>query len=253
LGAALGARRSQVQLHTKVGLLKREGLGKARVLAAADESLARLNTDQIDLYYLHAPDPKTPVEETLEAIAALLEAKKIRAWGVSNFAAWQVLELNLRCDALGLPRPARSQVLYNLLVRQLDVEYFAFARRHPIHTTVFNPLAGGLLARASGELPKGSRLEKNALYRKRYWSDPLRALTEALRSLGEAQGVDLVTLSYAWLAGAPGVDSILSGPGTLEHLEAALRGCAVVLDPSLRAAIDAAHQAYLGTDARYAR
>jgi aryl-alcohol dehydrogenase-like predicted oxidoreductase len=242
VGAALNGR---AQVATKCGAMG-EGLARARVLAACDESLKRLRRDAIDLYYLHVPDPKTPIAETLEAIEELLEAGKIKTWGVSNYAAWQIFELNLLCDQTGMPRPAVSQVLYNVLVRQLDVEYFAFTRRFPIHTTVYNPLAGGMLA-------GGKRGESNAMYGRRYWNAALFDLAQKYRALATEHGLDLVTLAYAWVVARPGVDSVLIGPGTLAHLDAAIEACAQVLSPELRANIDDVHRAYLGTDASYAR
>ncbi len=260
LGAALEGRRDQVRLATKVGLLRQagkpEGLAPARILAAIDESLRRLRTDRVDLYYLHAPDPATPVEQTLEAISALLAAGKIRAWGVSNFAAWQIAQLNTACDQQGLQRPAVAQQLYNVLVRQLDLEFFAFTRSNPLHTTVYNPLAGGLLARApatGAAIPAGSRFETNAIYRKRYWTDALFGLAQQLRALAASEGVELITASYAWLAGRPGVDSVLAGPASVAHLDAAIDGCAFELSAALRVKLDEAHRAFTGTDARYAR
>ena len=241
LGATLKGRRDKAFIATKCGV--NEGLAKSRVLAAIDESLQRLGTDYVDLYYLHIPDKKTPIEETLDAVAQLLEQGKAKAWGVSNYGAWQILEIDHLCDARGLKRPAFSQVLYNLLVRQLDVEYFAFAKRYPIHTTVYNPLAGGMLA-------GGTRHEKNALYKKRYWTAALQALADRYRDVLK---MDLVTLAYAWVAGRPGVDSVLSGPGTLAHLDAAIEACAVELPAEVRAKADALHRDFVGTDASYAR
>lgn len=112
----------------KVGLArvggKPEGLAAAQVERAVEELLQRLGTDYVDLLYLHAPVAHVPPEETLGALHRLWQAGKVRHWGVSNFAAWRIHELNLLSDSLGLPRPAVSQVLYNLLVRQLEVEYF---------------------------------------------------------------------------------------------------------------------------------
>jgi len=260
LGAALRGRRDEARIATKVGLAriggKPEGLSPARITAAIDESLQRLGTDHVDLYYLHAPDPATPFEQTLDALAPLLESKKVLAWGLSNFASWQALEIQRACDARKMPRPAVSQLLYNLLVRQLDVEWFAFARKHPIHTTVYNPLAGGLLARQlapGAPVPEGSRFATNKLYLKRYWSNRMFELTEQYRAIAAAEGIDLVAFAYAWLAGRSGVDSILSGPGSLAHLDAALDGCARSISPEARARVDEVHRAFLGTDASYAR
>ncbi len=256
LGAALKNRRDRARIATKVGLNKREGLAKTRVLAAADESLTRLGTDYVDLYYLHAPDPKTAFEDTLDALQQLLETGKIRAWGVSNFASWQIMQLNGLCDARKMPRPAVSQVLYNLLVRQLDVEYFAFTRAHPIHTTVYNPLAGGLLARLpvqGAAAPPGSRFARAEHYRRRYWNASLMKLAARYDTLASAHGLSLLSLAYGFVASTPGVQSVLCGPGNVEHLDAALKGCSQELPAAVREALDAIHRDFLGTDATYAR
>lgn len=251
-------RRRAVRVATKVGFGrvdgKPEGLSKARILAACDASLGRLGVDAIDLYYLHVPDPRTPVEGSLEAIAALLAAGKIRRWGVSNYASWQILEMSGIAARAGMPPPVVAQQLYNALVRQLDIEYFKFTRRHPIHTTIYNPLAGGLLAglhRLDADAPKGSRFDGNALYRGRYWRRAQFAAVEELRGIAAAEGLSLVELAYAFVAGHPGVDSVLVGPGSIAHLEAAL--AARVLSPEGRRAVDAVYTGLVGTDATYAR
>jgi aryl-alcohol dehydrogenase-like predicted oxidoreductase len=254
LGRALGARRERVRLTTKVGAWKKEGLSPTRVVASLDESLARLKTDFVDVYLLHAPDPATPLEATLDGVAQVLEAKKARAWGVSNFAAWQLGELNHLCDARGLARPAHSQVLYNLAVRQLELEYFAFTRRFPLTTTIFNPLAGGLLARATtAPTPKSARLETNALYRKRYGSDGLRAFAATCEAIGQRAGRSLLELALAWVVARPGVDVVLLGPASLEHLDQCLAAASLTLPADVVAALDEAHRAFTGTDASYAR
>lgn len=252
LGSALRERRGEARIATKVGLArpggKPEGLSRAAILAAVEQSLSRLGTDVIDVYYLHAPSAATPLEETLSAMAEIMAAGKVRDFGVSNFAAWQILEIFALCDTLGMRRPVMSQVLYNLLVRQIEIEYFAFRARHPIHTTVYNPLAGGILAGAPG-----ARFEGNALYQRRYLSPRMIELAESHRALAAEAGMSLVDLSYAWLAARPGVDSILIGPASVAHLDAALDGCARDLPPGAGEKIDAVHRAYLGTDASYAR
>jgi aryl-alcohol dehydrogenase-like predicted oxidoreductase len=260
LGQALRGRRAEVGLATKAGLGRvqgqPEGLSAARVERALEESLERLGTDFVDLFYLHQPDPATPLEETLGAVERLLQAGKARHWGVSNFGAWKILELNTLCDARGTPRPAVSQVLYNVLVRQVELEYLPFTRRYPLHTTVYNPLAGGVLTgryTPGASPPPGSRLVTNRMYQGRYGSDRLLEQVEALHAVARDEGMDLVTLAYAWLAGRPGVDSVLVGPGSLEHLDAALEAMSRRLSPEALARIDELHQAFLGTDARYAR
>ena len=257
VGKALKGAAGRVTLATKVGLArpggKVEGLSRAAILRAVDESLGRLGVDRIDVYYLHAPDHAVPIEETLAAMETLRAAGKIGALGVSNYAAWQILEM--RGVALA-PRPAVSQVMYNLLIRQIEVEYAAFTRRYPLHTTVYNPLAGGLLTgRHTRERSsqQGSRFDKNKMYQGRYWSDRFFDLVEEYRAVAADEGLGLVDLAYAWLAGQPHVDSILVGPASVEHLDAAIDACAKVVSPAARARIDAIHRASTGTDAGYVR
>ncbi len=260
LGRALGKRRGDVTIASKVGVAriggKPEGLSKRAIERAIAGTLERLGTDYVDVYYLHVPDHATPIEESLLAIHALLDAKKIRAWAVSNYASWQVLEMMSLADRAGMPRPTMSQVLYNALIRELDVEYFAFARRYPIHTTVYNPLAGGLLA---GKLaheaapPKGSRFDGNAFYAKRYWTNAMFARVDALREVAAAESMTLVELAYAWVAGRKGVDSILVGPGSLQHLDDAIAACEKRVSADAAKRIDELSLAWRGTDTSYAR
>lgn len=260
LGRLLVGRRERALLATKVGWWRRagvaEGLRPERVREALDESLARLGTDHVDLYYLHVPDHDTPLSATLEGVYDVLSSGKARRWGMSNHASWQVLEAIVLCDRTGLPRPVVGQQLYNLLVRQLDLEWMRFAARYGVHTTVYNPLAGGLLAGRhlrDGSTLRGSRFDKNPLYQRRYLSDRFFDAVAAYQTIAREAGLTLVELAYAWLAAAPGVDSILVGPGSVAHLDAALDGVGRSLGPETLAAIDAAHLALAGTDASYAR
>lgn len=259
LGRALGAARDRVFLASKVGAQPAgrgtEGLSRARVLAAVDESLARLRTERLDLLYLHVPDPSVPLEETLSALAELVERGKILAWGASNYAAWQLVELFAAARAAGLAPPARAQQLYNVLVRQLDVEYFPFAARYGLDTEVYNPLAGGLLTDRHADVAadrRGSRFWKNARYERRYWSAPLFARRDELAGLAASLGLSVLTLAYRFLL-ARGVSGVVVGPGSPAHLEDALEALTEPLAPAAMAAIDELQTAWTGTDACYAR
>jgi aryl-alcohol dehydrogenase-like predicted oxidoreductase len=269
VGRALRGRRDRALIATKVGLGRTggkpsgliriggraEGLSRERILAACDESLERLGTDYIDVYYLHAPDRETPIEESLGAITELYRSGKIRAWAVSNYASWQELEMISICERERVPRPVMAQQIYNILIRQLDVEYFAFAAKYALHTAAYNPLAGGLLAGPpkAGAPATGSRFDENPMYQKRYWTERLHAQVEDYRALALELGMSLVALSYAWLASRVGVDSILVGPGTVAHLEDAFEACERRLDGATMERIDALHTLHRGTDAVYAR
>lgn len=258
LGRVLAGRRDAVDVATKVGWWRREGLSKGRVIASLDESLGRLGMDHVDLYYLHVPDHRTPIEDTLEGVAAVLASGKAKRFGLSNHASWQALEVVSVCERMGIPKPAVSQQLYNLLIRQLDLEYWRFAKKYALHTTVYNPLAGGLLtpkrvASADASPAAGTRFHKNALYQRRYISDVFLDAANELEGVAKDRGLTLVTLAYAWLAQHPSVDSILVGPGSVAHLEDALAAVDVLLDDDTRAAIDAIYRRQVGTDASYAR
>jgi aryl-alcohol dehydrogenase-like predicted oxidoreductase len=265
VGEAVKTCRDKVVLATKCGVGrvdgKPEGLGKSRLTAAIDESRRRLGTDWVDVYYLHAPDHDTAIEETLDAIAELLDSKKIKTWGVSNYAAWQVLEMMHLADGdaltkRGLTRPKVAQQLYNVLLRQLDVEYLPFARRYKLHTTVYNPLAGGLLTgrhARDGSTQTGSRFDKNRLYQGRYFTGAMFDRVDALAEVAKAERMSVLELSYAWLAGAAGVDSILVGPASVEQLDQGILACRRGLSPEVRDVVDALHRGWLGTNASYAR
>jgi aryl-alcohol dehydrogenase-like predicted oxidoreductase len=254
LGRALGARRAQARIATKVGIGKLsdpEGLAPERIAEAIEESLGRLGTDHVELYYFHKPDHSRPLEPSLRAMERLIGAGKVRAFGVSNFASWQLLEM----IHAGL-KPRVSQQMYNLLVRQLEVEYFRFARAHGVHTTVYNPLGGGLLAgklKRGDALPPGSRFDKNPMYQKRYLTDRFFELADAFARLAAEAGRSPVELAYQWVAARPGVDSILLGPASVEQLDAAIDAVAKPLPKEVIDRADELHRGFQGTDASYAR
>ena len=260
LGRALGRDRDRVVLATKVGMNRVgggvEGLAPEAMERALSGSLERLGASTIDVYYLHVPDHATPIDRTLEGMLALVASGRVRAWGVSNYASWEILDMNALSDARGLSRPVVSQVLYNALHRQLDIEYFAFTRRHPIHTTVYNPLAGGLLTgkHAFDDAPdKGSRFDENALYRRRYWTRAMFDRAAQLGQVAEREGRSLVDLSYAWVASRPDVDSILVGPASVEQLDQAIDAVARPLSSDALARIDELGREWSGTDTAYVR
>lgn len=269
LGRILEHKRNEVLIATKVGLARlggtdaglmqsggtSEGLSRERIVAACEESLRRLNTDVIDIYFLHAPDGQTPIEESLSALDMLIRAGKIRAFATSNYASWQLLEIVEWCDRQGMARPVFAHQIYNLLVRQLDIEYFGFAAKYGMHTTAYNPLAGGLLTgkHVRGEPPAASRFDANPMYQRRYWSERVFSEVDGYAKLAERAGFTLTELSYAWLRSRPGVDSVIIGPGTVEHLDAALDAGALELDAETRRLADAVYAEHQGTDARYAR
>jgi len=153
-------------------------------------------------------------------------------------------------------QPRVSQQMYNLLVRQLELEYFRFAQKYDVHTTVYNPLAGGLLAgkvKRDAPLEPGSRFDKNPMYQKRYLTDRFFELADAFAGLAREAGRTPVELAYQWVAARAGVDSILLGPASVEQLDAAIEALAKPLPKEIIDRADQLHRAFQGTDANYAR
>ncbi len=260
LGRALGRDRERITLSTKAGLGvnpgRPEGLSPEAMRRALEASLERLGTDHVDVFYLHVPDRKTPIEQTLDGVAELLASGRVRAWGASNYASWELLEMRTIAASRGLAAPVVTQLLYNVLHRELDIEYFAFARRYPIQTLAYNALAGGLLSgqhkfEASPE--KGSRFDGNAMYRRRFWTREMFSRVEQVAEVARGEGLTLVELAYAWLASRPGVDSILVGPGTAPHLDAALSAIDRTISEEARAKLDELARGWLGSDTHYVR
>lgn len=231
VGQCLGTRRKDVILASKVrGAMGTGpdyvGLSRPAIRRAIDDSLRRLNTDYLDIYYLHQPDYDTPVGETLDAMEELRREGKIRYVATSNYAAWQVAEILWICEKNGYPPPVISQPMYNLLARGIEQEYLPFTRRFGVSVVSYNPLAGGLLTGKqnleSGPI-SGTRFDGNQMYLKRYWHDSYFGAVSELKALAASQRMSLVELSLAWVFNNPDVDSVLLGASRMEQLEENLR------------------------------
>jgi 1-deoxyxylulose-5-phosphate synthase len=233
LGAALGPRRSQVVLASKVRYRMGEapdesGLSRAAIRKALEASLKRLGTDYLDLYYLHWPDYDTPIEETLEAIDEAVRSGKVRYPAISNYAAWQVAEIFCISGQRGYRPPHVSQPMYNLLARGIEDEYTSFARRFGVSLVVYNPLAGGLLtgkhSRERGPIA-GTRFDSNLLYLGRYWHHDYFAAVDELRAIATDAGKTLVELAVQWLLAQQQVDSVILGASRPDQLAENLKAC----------------------------
>jgi len=238
LAPLLQSRREAVVLASKAGIphpdagehspLSAEGLR-----LAVEGSLRRLGTEKLDLLYLHQPDRQAPLEETMTAVGALITEGKVGALGVSNYAAWQISELNRIADAVGTPRPVIAQQLYNLLATRIEDEYLEFAQQTDLLTMVYNPLGGGLLTgkHSFTEAPTEGRFGSSRLapmYKQRYWDERLFAAISELREIADAAQLPLVELSFRWLLSKPGVGAVLLGGSRVtqlrDNIEAAARG-----------------------------
>jgi aryl-alcohol dehydrogenase-like predicted oxidoreductase len=234
LGRALKGRRDQVVLATKVAMNvgdapEDEGLSAAAIAKQVEASLERLQTDYIDVYYLHRPDYDTPIDETFGALARLVEQGKVRHVALSNFAAWQVCKIHWHSDKTGHPTPTVTQPMYNLIARGIEQEYLPMCRDLGVASVVYNPLAGGMLTgKHKSEAPEaGGRFDGNANYLDRYWHDANFAAVQELEEVARGEGRSMVSLALNWILHHTSAECLILGASRMEQLEenlAALEG-----------------------------
>jgi aryl-alcohol dehydrogenase-like predicted oxidoreductase len=229
LGRALGARRDGVVVATKFGMRPPpdDGLTGGHpdwIARAVEESLERLGTDRIDLYWLHAPDAATPIGDTLAALDALVDAGKVRELGCSNFSAMQLDEAAAAADERNLRPFATVQNEYSLLQRDPESEVLPACERLGMSFVPYFPLASGLLSgkyRRGEEPPEGTRLA--AWPKDRVGpllADERFAVVEGLTSFAEDHGHTLLDLALSWLASEPIVASVIAGATSAEQVRA---------------------------------
>jgi len=227
LGAALKGRRDDVVLATKFGM-NMEGLngadGGARgarryIVRAVESSLRRLDTDYIDLYQIHAPDPETPIDETLAALDDLVRSGKVRYLGHSNFAGWQIADADWAARAGGHTPFISAQNQYSLLQRAVENEVIPACEHFGLGFLPYFPLDSGLL---SGKYKRGERPAEGtrlALERYQRWLDGADwDKIEALTAYGEQRGHSLLDVAIAGLAARPAVTSVIAGATTAEQV-----------------------------------
>jgi len=246
LGRALGSRRDDVIITTKVGMGVPEGSrGGSReyVLSRCDASLQRLGTDRIDLYLLHQPDAETPIGETLEAFGELIRAGKVREIGCSNFSAAQLDEAARAARDLGVPGFVNAQNDYSLLNREVEAEVLPAVERLAMTFMPYFPLASGVLTgkyKRGEDHPEGSRLAAWGNMAGEFASDARMTVVEALDEYAQAHGHTLPELALSWLAGIPVVGSVIAGATKPEQIRAnAAATVAWQLTPDERAEVDA--------------
>lgn len=232
LGSALRCRRDKVVLASKVAArmgdsADQAGLSPAAIRRGIDESLKRLKTDYLDLYYLHFPDYKVPIEDTLRVLEELVQAGKVRWIGTSNYASWQVCEILNLSAHYRYKAPMIAQQMYNLIARGLEQEFIPFARHNHVSIIAYNPLAGGLLTgkHSQSQIIQGTRFDDNRMYQERYWHPQNFKAVEELAQIAKKAGRSLVSLSFAWLLHHQDVQCMILGASRMEQLEQNLAAC----------------------------
>ena len=208
------------------------GLSRRHILQQVDESLARLQTDRLDLYLIHEPDPETPLDETLHALDDVVRAGKVIYVGASNIEAWRLARGLWISDARSLRRFDWVQNSFSLLDRTAEREMFPLCADQGVGFTAFSPLAGGWLTgryRAAGSYPEGSRMTLRPEPYRHLERDAVFAGLAALADEARARGVEMAALAIAWVLHHPRVDAAIIGPRNGNHLAAALASTAIDL------------------------
>jgi aryl-alcohol dehydrogenase-like predicted oxidoreductase len=222
------------------------GLSRKHIIAACEASLRRLGTDYIDLYQTHAPDPNTPIEETMSALDDLVRAGKVRYAGCSNYQTWQLAEALMASERRGYARYVSAQPRYNLLFRMIEEELVPFCRSQGLGVLVYNPLAGGML---TGRYHKGQEIEPGSrfglkhngpLYQRRYWTDPVFDVVTKLGEAFAARGKALNHVALAWTLAQSGITAAIVGASRPEQLRDTLAGAEMTLDAEELAICDQA-------------
>ena len=246
IGRWLKGKRERFVLATKCGNPLSDdpncrGLSRKHIFQAVEGSLRRLQTDYIDLYYLHQPDPETPIEETMRALDDLVHSGKVRYLGCSNFAAWQIAKALWTCDKLFLHSFAAVQPRFNLLFREIENEILPLCRDQGLGVLAYNPLSGGFL---TGKYDRGHAPESDSrfglvpgpssLYRERYWKPGNFNAVDRMKHFFTPRGKELIHAALAWVLSQPGITSAILGASQPEQLKHGLAEVGLELDEEER-------------------
>ncbi len=232
-GRAIAEHRDRWILATKVGNAMGEdphqtGLSRKWLLRAIDDSLDRLGTDYIDIYYLHKPDHGTPLEETIGTLGDIIAAGKALYFGLSNYRAWEHAEIVRLCDELGVARPVVSQPYYNAMNRMPEVEVLPACAHYGIGVVPYSPLARGVLTGKyqPGAAPAESTRAgaKDQRMMETEFREHSLVHAQKIKARAEARGMTAGQFAFNWVLANPLVTSVLAGPRTEEHWEEYLGG-----------------------------
>ena len=226
VGRAIRRDRGRWVLASKVGNRmgddpRRAGLGGAWLRRAIDDSLRRLGTEYLDIYYLHKPDPQTPLEETIGVIGEILASGKARHYGISNYRGWQHAEVVRIAENLGLPRPVVSQPYYNAMNRLPEVEILPACGHYGIGVVPYSPLARGVLTGKylPGEKPAADT--RAGRHDARMMETEFRAesivFAKYMKERAESRGMTAGQFALNWVLANPLVHSVLAGPRTQDQ------------------------------------
>jgi aryl-alcohol dehydrogenase-like predicted oxidoreductase len=246
LGRLIAGCRDEVIITTKAYYptgpdINAGGASRRHILAAVEASLRRLETDYIDLYFMHRFDDRTPLPETLRALDDLVRQGKILYPAASNYAAWQVAKALGISAKEGFARFECIQPMYNLAKRQAEAEILPLAQSENLAVIPYSPLGGGLLTGKYGasRRPETGRLVENKMYMTRYGDDWVYEVAQNFTEFAKTRGFEPASLAVAWVAGHPAVTAPIIGARNLTQLEGSLKSLDIDMTPELRAEISA--------------
>lgn len=246
LGRLMKGKRDELVITSKVfgnmsGKLNGGGLNRRHIVRAVEDSLRRLDTDRLDLYFVHQTDEDTPIEETVRALDDLVTAGKIVYPAVSNWASWRIMKALGISEREMLARFECIQPMYNLVKRQAEVEVLPLAQAEQIGVIPYSPLGGGLLTGKYGrkDRPDQGRLMENPMYTRRYSLDWYYDTAEDFTSYARGKGHHPVSLAVAWVLSHPAVTAPIIGARNLEQLAPSLEAVNIPMTPEMRAEISA--------------
>ncbi|HXR19282.1 MAG TPA: aldo/keto reductase [Steroidobacteraceae bacterium] len=213
------------------------GLSRKHIMASIDRSLRRMGTDYVDLYIIHAFDPDTRIEETLEALHDTVKAGKVRYLGASTMYVWQFAKMNYTARLHGWTPFVNMQCQYNLLYREEEREMMPYCQDEGIAVTTFSPLARGFLTGATQ-----SARTAHDLYLNFYGDEIDCEIARRVRELSVRRGVTPAHIANAWVAGSPQVTSPLIGADTPDQVDVALAASELALDSEERAFLEAPYR-----------
>ena len=247
LGKLLKKDREQWVVATKIG--SRSGpakfdtrLGRRHIMLGIDESLSRLQTDWIDIWYLHKEDHVTPLEETVSAVGDVMASGKVLYWGLSNYRSWRMAEIVRLCERLGVPRPVVCQPYYNAMNRMPEVEILPACQHYGMGVVPYSPLARGVLTGKYDPKAKPSKGTRAGRGDQRILETEFRKesllMAQRIKAHAEKRGMSAGAFALLWVLNNRLVTSVLAGPRTVEHWNGYLDALNYEFSPEDEALID---------------
>lgn len=235
LAKAIKGKRDKVVITSKYGG-EGGGASKANVFKQIDESLKRIGTDYLDVYFLHMPDPNVPLEEIAEALDKIQRDGKIRTYGLCNFPAWQVVRMHDYAVENGLNPVGVVQNSYNLLNRSLENEMLPACDYNGLGVMTYSPIAAGLLSGAfahGGKAPEKSTWYYEEIYveyLKKVYPGRISKIVDAVADMAQKYGVTSPAIAVAWIMRNRSISTVIAGADTIEEFDAYVKGASLKIE-----------------------